>query len=531
MISGDGEFLVGTSESKAQGFAVATPHSYATEIAVGVLKKGGSAADAAIAAAAVLCVIYPQDCALGGDLVALLHRKNGSFTSLLSVGSASMNADVKAVRSECAQMPQTGPLTVTVPGLVAGLGELHNAAGRLPWAELLAPAVKTATSGVRMSEATARFLAEGWPQFSQDEGMRSVFGDRKGAPLKIGDLLVQRALGETLTKLAELGSKEFYSGSVAVNLASGMANLGIQIDETDLMSHEAEWKNALSVRFAGKQVYTSPPTTQGFIFLCILKALERINFDIHSGTESQGDLVNLSASAAGFQDEYWGEWVGSQTQDINEAWIDGFAAKLSTSMASTEQQDSHKWGGDTVAIVIRDSEGDAVTLIQSLSMPFGAGLLDPKTGIIFHNRGASFTLKPNKINTLGPGRRPPHTLMPVMVAEAGSLSGLLGTMGGKSQPQILLQVLIRLLAQDSVQNAVSAPRWVLGGRVPTPDIFTLTVEPGLEKLSRQMSEEGWSVDKLDAPSDNVGHAQVIWLGEKTWEAASDPRSDGSAIAW
>ncbi|CAB4744939.1 MAG: hypothetical protein F2701_03035 [Actinobacteria bacterium] len=531
MISGDGEFLVGTSESKAQGFAVATPHSYATEIAVGVLKKGGSAADAAIAAAAVLCVIYPQDCALGGDLVALLHRKNGSFTSLLSVGSASMNADVKAVRSECAQMPQTGPLTVTVPGLVAGLGELHNAAGRLPWAELLAPAVKTATSGVRMSEATARFLAEGWPQFSQDEGMRSVFGDRKGAPLKIGDLLVQRALGETLTKLAELGSKEFYSGSVAVNLASGMANLGIQIDETDLMSHEAEWKNALSVRFAGKQVYTSPPTTQGFIFLCILKALERINFDIHSGTESQGDLVNLSASAAGFQDEYWGEWVGSQTQDINEAWIDGFAAKLSTSMASTEQQDSHKWGGDTVAIVIRDSEGDAVTLIQSLSMPFGAGLLDPKTGIIFHNRGASFTLKPNKINTLGPGRRPPHTLMPVMVAEAGSLSGLLGTMGGKSQPQILLQVLIRLLAQDSVQNAVSAPRWVLGGRVPTPDIFTLTVEPGLEKLSRQMSEEGWSVDKLDAPSDNVGHAQVIWLGEKTWDAASDPRSDGSAIAW
>lgn len=531
MISGDGEFLVGKSESKAQGFAVATPHSYATEIAVGVLKKGGSAADAAIAAAAVLCVIYPQDCALGGDLVALLHRKNGSFTSLLSVGSASMNADVKAVRSECAQMPQTGPLTVTVPGLVAGLGELHNAAGRLPWAELLAPAVKTATSGVRMSEATARFLAEGWPQFSQDEGMRSVFGDRKGAPLKIGDLLVQRALGETLTKLAELGSKEFYSGSVAVNLASGMANLGIQIDETDLMSHEAEWKNALSVRFAGKQVYTSPPTTQGFIFLCILKALERINFDIHSGTESQGDLVNLSASAAGFQDEYWGEWVGSQTQDINEAWIDGFAAKLSTSMASTEQQDSHKWGGDTVAIVIRDSEGDAVTLIQSLSMPFGAGLLDPKTGIIFHNRGASFTLKPNKINTLGPGRRPPHTLMPVMVAEAGSLSGLLGTMGGKSQPQILLQVLIRLLAQDSVQNAVSAPRWVLGGRVPTPDIFTLTVEPGLEKLSRQMSEEGWSVDKLDAPSDNVGHAQVIWLGEKTWDAASDPRSDGSAIAW
>ncbi len=531
MISGDGEFLVGTSESKAQGFAVATPHSYATEIAVGVLKKGGSAADAAIAAAAVLCVIYPQDCALGGDLVALLHRKNGSFTSLLSVGSASMNADVKAVRSECAQMPQTGPLTVTVPGLVAGLGELHNAAGRLPWAELLAPAVKTATSGVRMSEATARFLAEGWPQFSQDEGMRSVFGDRKGAPLKIGDLLVQRALGETLTKLAELGSKEFYSGSVAVNLASGMANLGIQIDETDLTSHEAEWKNALSVRFAGKQVYTSPPTTQGFIFLCILKALERINFDIHSGTESQGDLVNLSASAAGFQDEYWGEWVGSQTQDINEAWIDGFAAKLSTSMASTEQQDSHKWGGDTVAIVIRDSEGDAVTLIQSLSMPFGAGLLDPKTGIIFHNRGASFTLKPNKINTLGPGRRPPHTLMPVMVAEAGSLSGLLGTMGGKSQPQILLQVLIRLLAQDSVQNAVSAPRWVLGGRVPTPDIFTLTVEPGLEKLSRQMSEEGWSVDKLDAPSDNVGHAQVIWLGEKTWDAASDPRSDGSAIAW
>lgn len=522
---------MGTSESKAQGFAVATPHSYATEIAVGVLKKGGSAADAAIAAAAVLCVIYPQDCALGGDLVALLHRKDGSFTSLLSVGSTSMNADVKAVRSECAQMPQTGPLTVTVPGLVAGLGELHNAAGRLPWAELLAPAVKTATSGVRMSEATVRFLAEGWPQFSQDEGMRSVFGDRKGAPLKTGDLLVQRALGETLTKLAEMGSKEFYAGSVAVNLASGMANLGIQIDETDLISHEAEWKNALSVRFAGKQVYTSPPTTQGFIFLCILKALGRINFDIHSGIDLQGNLINLSASAAGFQDEYWGEWVGGQTQDINEAWIDGFAAKLSTLMASTEQQDSHKWGGDTVAIVIRDSEGDAVTLIQSLSMPFGAGLLDPKTGIIFHNRGASFTLKPNKINTLGPGRRPPHTLMPVMVAEAGSLRGLLGTMGGKSQPQILLQILLRLLAQDSVQNAVSAPRWVLGGRVPTPDFFTLTVEPGLEELSRQMSEEGWSVDNLDALSDNVGHAQVIWLGEKTWEAASDPRSDGSAIAW
>ena len=200
-------------------------------------------------------------------------------------------------------------------------------------------------------------------------------------------------------------------------------------------------------------------------------------------------------------------------------------------MTSTEQQVEHKWGGDTVAIVIRDSEGDAVTLIQSLSIPFGAGLLDPKTGIIFHNRGAAFTLKPDKINTLGPGRRPPHTLMPVMVSQAGSLRGLLGTMGGKSQPQILLQVLLRLLAQGSAQNAVTAPRWVLGGRVPTPDIFTLTVEPGLEELSRQMSEEGWSVDKLSAPSDNVGHAQVIWLGEKTWEAASDPRSDGSAIAW
>ena len=522
---------MGTSESKAQGFAVATPHSYATEKAVEVLQKGGSAADAAIAAAAILCVIYPQDCALGGDLVALLHRKDGSFTSLLSIGSASLNADGKAVRSEHALMPQTGPLTVTVPGLVAGLGELHNAAGRLPWAELLEPAAKTATSGVRISEVTARFLAEGWAQFSQDEGMTSVFGDGKGAPLKTGDLLVQRALGETLTKLAEMGSKEFYSGSVAVNLASGMAKLGIQIDEKDLITHEAKWENALSVGFAGSQVYTSPPTTQGFIFLCILKALGRINFDIHSGIDLQGNLVNLSASAAGFQDEYWGEWEGSQTQDIDEGWIDGLSAKLSTVMTSTEQQVEHKWGGDTVAIVIRDSEGDAVTLIQSLSIPFGAGLLDPKTGIIFHNRGAAFTLKPDKINTLGPGRRPPHTLMPVMVSQAGSLRGLLGTMGGKSQPQILLQVLLRLLAQGSAQTAVTAPRWVLGGRVPTPDIFTLTVEPGLEELSRQMSEEGWSVDKLSAPSDNVGHAQVIWLGEKTWEAASDPRSDGSAIAW
>jgi gamma-glutamyltranspeptidase len=522
---------VDTSESKAQGFAVATPHRYATEKAVEVLKKGGSAADAAIAAAAILCVIYPQDCALGGDLVALLHRKDGSFTSLLSIGSASMNADVEVVRSEHALMPQTGPLTVTVPGLVAGLGELHNKAGRLPWAELLAPAAKTAASGVPISEVTARFLAEGWAQFSQDEGMRSVFGDDKGAPLKTGDLLVQRELGNTLIKLAELGSKEFYAGSVAVNLVAGMTRIGIQIDEKDLISHEAEWKNALSVGFAGKQVYTSPPATQGFIFLGILKALERSDLDIESRIKLQGSLVNLSASAAGFQDEFWGEWEGSQTQDIDEAWIDGFSAKLSTAMAGAEQQVAHKWRGDTVAIVIRDSEGDAVTLIQSLSMPFGAGLLDPKTGIIFHNRGAAFTLQPNKINTLGPGRRPPHTLMPVMVAEAGSLRGLLGTMGGKSQPQILLQVLLRLLAQGSAENAVTAPRWVFGGRVPTPDVFTLTVEPGLEELSRQMSEEGWSVDKLSALSDNVGHVQVIWLGEKTWEAASDPRSDGSAMAW
>jgi gamma-glutamyltranspeptidase len=453
--------------------AVATPHHDATAAGERALAAGGNAIDAALAAAAVLTVVYPHNCALGGDLFALVRSPGGHVTNVNASGPAGSLATTDGL----SEMPHKGPLTVTVPGLVAGWGALHAAGAALPWSAALDDAL-TLAGGVAVSRSLAGAIAGA---DLSDPGMRAVFGG-----LTEGGTLAQPALAETLSQLAAGGPERFYSGPLAARWLSGIADAFLTAD--DVAGYVPEIGEPLRARFRGLDVLTSPPNSTGVLLLEALTALEAAKLSDPLGADA-------AALAAIFR-------AGLEERDRSLGDPRAAAARPT---------------GDTVAVVAVDDEGRAVSLIQSLFAWFGAGILEPSTGVLLHNRGAMFSLEPGHPNELSPGRRPAHTLMPVLVERAGELLGVLGTMGGKVHAQIHAQVLLHLLDGASPQEAVDAPRWIVGGMELGESDDTIRVEAG----ARAVLPDAVTVARGD---ELFGHAQAIWLDPEP-RAGSDFRAD------
>jgi gamma-glutamyltranspeptidase len=416
-------------------YAIACPHEEATHAGEDAFRSGGTAVDAALAAAAVLTVAYPHMCAIGGDAMALVARPDGTVTAVVGAGAAPAAADPGALGDA---MPWQGPHTITVPGMVDAWGTMAGLGTRLPWMDLLAPAIALAREGTAIAPGLAR-------AFADQPDMRARFADD----------LRQPALAATLEAIAANGPRELYEGKTAAALAAGLREAGSPMTAADLERHATEVTEPIALAVGDVEVLTTPRPTQGYVLHEILAALD--------AGEEPADAFRRTAA------------------ERDRTLADGRS-------------------GDTVAIVAADEDGYAVSLIQSVYGSFGAGILEPRTGILLHNRGAGFSLDPASPNRLQGSKRPAHTLMPVLVRRSGRVEIAQGTMGGRAQPQINAQVLLRLLAGATAAEAVAAPRIVVEG----PAVAT----------------EG----------DAVGHAQAVRrLPDGDFDAGSDPRADGAAV--
>jgi gamma-glutamyltranspeptidase len=493
--------------------AIATPEPQATAAGERVLAAGGNALDAALAAAAVLTVTFPHNCALGGDLFALVRDPDGTTLAINGSGPAPAAADAGALRRRSPVMPLRGPDTVTVPGVVAGWERLHAAGATFPARELLGDAIRLAADGTEVSANLAAAIAEELTGIQADPGLRDVFAPG-GAPLRAGERLRQPALAASLRELAAGGARALYDGALGERLATGLARLGCALRASDLHGFAAETGPPLRGRFRDLDVLTSPPNSQGVLLLQALAALDASGPEDPLGADA-GLLAEI-LRRGGLQRE--AELADAELD--RERWLGAARIAELLEAASPAGHATSRPTGDTIALVAVDGDGRAVSLIQSLFWAFGALLLEPDTGIVVHNRGALFSLEPGHPNELAPGRRPAHTLMPVLIERAGELRYALGTMGGRAQPQIHAQVLLRLLAGASAQAAVDAPRWVVDG-----DGTALVEESIGDAVVESLRAAGLDPRPQPRMSDELGHAQAIAVApDGSLDVGSDPRS-------
>ena len=515
--------------SSASSFtgAVATPHTLATNAATDAFRDGGSAMDAAIAAAAVLTVVYPHNVALGGDLIALVRSPDGAVTCVNASGWAGAAVDVEAMRAKHgSELPARGADTVTVPGGVRGWEALHRMGGRLPWHRLLQPARCAADPGVPIAPSLGAHLAD--PENVDLHGSEEF--DRVFRPggrlLQTGDHFRQPALAATLTTLADGGPDAFYQGALAANSVNYLRSHGSVLDETDFADFQPEITAPESIEFRGLTVSTSPPNTHGFIMLRALTALDEFQTASPLGADL-GTLMRVFHHANRLRSEYLAD-PRLATVDIKTLVYDDLRAATPVGDAVAARSVPR---GDTVGVAAADSDGWAVSLIQSVYHAFGSGLVDPETGILFHDRGTSFSLDAESPNVLAPRKRPLHTLMPVIITRDGELSHVLSTMGGQGQPQILTQVLLRMLDGQSAADAVAAPRAVVGQQALGATDDSVVVEADAdESAMASLRASSFETVMLPRHSENLGQANVVRAGaDGELTAAADPRADGSAV--
>jgi gamma-glutamyltranspeptidase/glutathione hydrolase len=523
--------------ARGRHYAVATPHVLATDAAEAAFRAGGTAVDAAIAAATLLAVVYPHNCALGGDLFALVAAPVQDVVSIQGCGAAASAASAGDFRQR-AFMPTTGPDTITVPGVLAGWETLLDHRARLGWAPPLERAADFAEDGVPVSSSLAAALDRRAHQLSEDRGITSVFF-RKEEPLRIGELLRQPTLAATLRTLAREGAAAFYDGPVGASFIAGLRSYGSRLNESDLSTHETEIAAPVSARVGDHEILTAAPPSQGFVLLEILSAVALIGRQIDPWGQDAGVVAAISALAGGDRDQYLADPRRREVpiaELLSEAHAEALLAaarrRIKQPRLPRTTKGANRASGDTVAVVTADSDGYAVSLIQSIFHAFGSGVLEPATGILCHNRGSEFSLDPASPNLLEGGKRPAHTLMPVMSRRSGAIDRVLGTRGGSAQPQIHVQLFLALNRGRSVAEAVSAPRWVLGSTEPKAAEQHVQAERGLSGSARRsFADAGWTIAELSFPNERVGHAQALVRGNGSgWAAATDPRADGAAAA-
>ncbi|MGK5678095.1 gamma-glutamyltransferase [Actinoplanes sp. URMC 104] len=454
--------------------AVAAPHPAAVEAARPIVAAGGNAFDAALAAAGALAVVYPHQCSVGGDLVAMVRTAGSPVRAVLSIGAAAS----AAVPPTAPRMPLRGPLTVTVPGVVAGWAAVHGLGARLPLAELLAPAVRLASDGAPFSAGLRRAIEQQREVVRADPGLSAVM---------LRPALVQPALAATLAQIAR-DWRSLYRGPLAQRLAVGPLTAG------DFAAHAAEVTEPLSAVAGGVTWHAAPPPVQGATFLAV---------------NGSPDLLAGSHRAQSARDALLGDPRGGPID------VAGLLGRTSPVVAAADRL--HEPTGDTVAVTAVDDDGNAVTLIQSVFESFGAGILEPSTGVVLHNRGSAFSLDPAHPGRLAPGRRPPHTLCPTLGIAAGDVVAL-GCQGGRAQPWILAQIAPDAFTAPDPAELVARPRWILRGA-------DLILEPG---VPTPPAAAGLTVTTTAGPHDDAGHVQLSRLRGGRLDAGSDPRADGLA---
>ncbi|WFE29966.1 gamma-glutamyltransferase [Solwaraspora sp. WMMD791] len=499
--------------------ALAAPHPSALDAAADVVAAGGGVVDAALAAAAALTVAYPHQCSAGGDLTALVRTPDGRVRAVLSIGAAAAGIDVAALRAAGDRMPPGGPFTVTVPGVVAGWAALAGLGGQLPLARVLAPAVELAVGGVPVSPGLAAAILRRIDVIRADPGLAALLLDGDGTPLPAGSVLRQPALARSLGTIGA-DWRDYYQGELAQTLAAGLAALGSPLTAADLAGHAAEITDPLRYAAAGSEVTWSvaPPPSQGATLLAMLAT---------ATATAPADHPSAALTTARIAEQSRDTLLGDpRTGPID---LDGLLLRTDAPTGPTLPT-GPKPAGDTVAVTAVGSDGTAVTLIQSVFQTFGAGICEPGTGLVLHNRGSVFSLDPAHPGRLRPGARPPHTLCPAIAVGPDRVLAL-GCQGGRAQPWILAQVAADALTTTDPAGLLARPRWVIGARDVGQDRPSLLLEPDTPDAATLRATAGdldLQVVQVPQRHDDAGHVQLARLTPAGLDAASDPRADGAA---
>jgi gamma-glutamyltranspeptidase/glutathione hydrolase len=476
-----------------------------------MLRDGGNAIDAAIAANAVLCVVYPHMTSIGGDLFALVWPQGRDRpVGLEGAGRSGSLATIDAVRAQGHEtMPERGALPITVPGTVAAWGRLLEQYGTFGMARVLEPAARIAREGWIVTANLAGYLTPNFDWLnSEPEASRLL------PPVKAGMLLRNPELADSLEEIGRSGFGTFYRGDIARRIVAAIESRGGFITAEDLAMHRSEWVEPVVFPFGDLTVYQMPPPTQGLVAAGMIRRLERLD----AADRRPGPALALEIYR-----------VRNQVYSMRDRWISD-PAFTSVPFDPFLDPDATLPGGDpipegdTVYLCTADERGNTVSLIQSVANSFGSGVFAEGTGILLHNRGLYFSLEAGHVNRLEPRKKTMHTLIPALAAREGRCWSAFGSMGADGQPQIQAQVFVNLASAGmGPQEAVSAPRV----RV-RPGGGLLAVEadyPGATKLAAS----GEIAVELRAPrSSDFGHAQaLVWDGPSDWRGGADPRADGT----
>lgn len=491
--------------------ALAAPHAAAVDAGRSAIAAGGNALDAALAAAAMLTVVYPHQCALGGDVIALVRRPDGSTTAVVAAGTAP--AAIAEASASWREIPRAGAASVTVPGVLAGWRAIAELGATLPLGRALQAAADVAETGIPVSAGLDRALVSRADAIRSDPGLRAVF-TRDDALLVEGDALVQPALARSLRHLAD-DPDAFYRGDIARSLVRTLRAGGGTHTAEDFAGYRPEVVDALSERIGGAVLSVAPPPSVGAVLLGVVAAAE--------GDPGAAALLEASVRGAHARGAHLGDPLAGPVD---------LAALLALQGPAPGGPGEPRPQGDTAAVVAMDDEGYAVTIVQSVYQTFGSGLLDPETGILLHNRGSAFSLDPSSPAAVRPGARPPHTLAPAIV-DRGDVTVVAGCQGGRAQPWILAQLLPDAIdPATDLDELLARPRWVIGDRDLGHDRLTFVAEPGAaEEANVRAAALGLGMAAFAGPADEAGHVQLVRrVGSAgVRDAASDPRADGVAV--
>lgn len=501
---------------------IAASHPLAVRTGLEVLEEGGSAADSAIAASAVLCVVDPRSTGLGGDAFALYWEAGAAVPQALgAAGVAPAGMTIEALRAEgFSEIPQAGPWTVTVPGAVAGWGALHERYGRLAWERLLRPAIEIAQKGFEVTPMVAEEWAMTRTKLESNAESARVFLPAGAAP-EAGSWFSVPELGRSLEIVSHGGVDAFYRGELARAIDHAIEEVGGPLRAEDLAAWEGpEWVAPIAARYRSTTVFEHPPPGHGLITLQALALYAGLSIEGEVAQEHAGiEAMKLAfADAAAFVADPRVERVPVEAL-LDDAYVERRRAEIDMGRAKAAVA-GHP--GDTIYLCVVDGEGSACSFIQSLYDGFGSGITVPGTGIVLQNRGNNFSMDPRHPNRVEPGKRPYHTIMPAMLGDDEGFTGCLGIVGGFQQPQGQFQIIRDVVDRGmDPQEAVSAPRWrYLGGvRVGLEAAFDAAVVEGLRERGHEVSELGRF---------HAGGAQMIIRRAGRYVGGSDPRKDGMA---
>lgn len=518
---------------------VAAPNYLASHAGNAMLEQGGSAVDAIIAANAVLAVVYDHMSGLGGDLFAQVwDPQTGKVEALNASGRAGQQATLDFFQSKGHNpIPARGPLAaVTVPGVVDGWWQLHQRYGKLPWQALFQPAIEHA-GGFPLSPKFADYIASYASTLQPYESTAQVFLPG-GQPAQAGRILRQPDLENSLSMIASGGADVFYRGELGEKIIKGLQQAGGILSMDDFAAHTSDWVEPLRTTYRGYEVTELPPNTQGIATLIILNLLE--NFDLAAIGEGTAGYYHLMTEAVKLAFADRDRWVTDPTfaeipveRLLAKDYASQRAQKINLERAlSDEQLSPGVDGGDTVYLCAVDGDGQVVSLIQSVYYEFGSAFMPPGTGILLQNRGSFFSLDPQHVNVLAPGKRTFHTIIPAMALQDGRPVLAFGSMGGEGQPQTQAAMLTRMVDFGmNPQEAIEAPRWLFG-RTWGQASRTLKLEGRIpDGVANELQRLGHDVEMMQDWSQTMGHAQAIWIDREqgVLHGGADPRGDGIVI--